>query len=130
MASMEWRVLIGYQGIIAALMVLVCRSLLLEVGKDFSHISFEVGDDSSVFFWHHNWCNVVLLRDRFPSLYALAEDRDARVSDDLEHSSSLVVWSLIFFFRDAFSDDDSVVPLFLLLLVASLGALFGSLLSL
>jgi len=34
------------------------------------------------------------------------EDRD-----DLEHNSSLVVWSLVFV-RDAFSKDDSVAQLF------------------
>ena len=33
---MEWKVLIGFQAIVAALMVLVCGSLLPEVGKDSS----------------------------------------------------------------------------------------------
>lgn len=80
----------------------------------FSHISFELGDGSSIFFWHHNWCNGVLLRDRFPSLYALAEDRNARVSDCLEHNSSSVVWSLVSI-CDAFPDDDNVAQLFSML---------------
>ena len=47
----------------------------------FSHIVFEVVNGSSIFFWHSRWCDGVCLRGRFPSLFVLAADRNARVSD-------------------------------------------------
>ena len=57
-----------------------------------SHITFKVGDRSSIFFGITiSASNGVPLRDHFPSLYALVEDKDARVSDYLEHISSSVV---------------------------------------
>jgi len=37
----------------------------------FSHITSKVGDGSSIYLWHHNWCHGVLLTVRFPSLYGL-----------------------------------------------------------
>lgn len=54
------------------------------------------------------------MRDRFPSLYALANDRDTHVSDYLEHNSSSLVWSHVFV-CDAFLEDDSVAQFFNLL---------------
>ena len=80
----------------------------------FSHISFGVGNGSSIFLWHHNWCNGVLLRDCFPSLDAIMEDMEARVFDYMAHISSSVVWSTVFV-RDAFPDNDSVVQIFSML---------------
>lgn len=38
----------------------------------FSHIVFEVGNGSSIVFWHGRWCDCVCFRDRFPSLYVLS----------------------------------------------------------
>lgn len=43
-------------------------------------IVFEVGGCSSIFFWHSRWRDIVCLRDRFPSLSALAAGRDALLS--------------------------------------------------
>ena len=37
------------------------------------------------------WCDGVPLRDQFPSVIVFAADRDARVSDYLEHNSSSAV---------------------------------------
>lgn len=68
----------------------------------FSRIIFEVGDGST-FFWHSRWCDGVGLTNRYPSLFVLAGDRDARVYDSLDHSPSLVLWSPVFFFHPTFS---------------------------
>lgn len=57
------------------------------------------------------------MRDRFPSLFVLAVDRDARVSDYLEYSP-LVVWSPVFV-RPTFSEDDKVYRPFAMLDTAS-----------
>jgi len=40
---------------------------------------------------HSMWCDGVPLRDHFPSVIVFAADRDARVSDYLEHNSSSAV---------------------------------------
>jgi len=99
-------------------MVLVFGRSLLEVGKDSSFTKLSRWVMAPPFlFWHHKWGGGCLwgggglLRDRFPSLYALTEDRDARVSDFLEHNSSSLIWSPVFV-RDALSEDDSVAQFF------------------
>jgi len=56
--------------------------------------------------------------DRFPSLFALAANGDARVSDYLEQFPSLVVWSSDFV-RPSFWEDDSVIHFFAMLDKAS-----------
>lgn len=66
-----------------------------------------MGDGSSIFFWHSRWCDGVHLRDCFPSLFALAAEKDALVYDYLERNSTWVVWSPIFV-REAFPDHDNV----------------------
>jgi len=40
-----------------------------------------VGGGSSTFFWTDNWVGGVPLRDRFPRLFSLAEDRWATVAE-------------------------------------------------
>ena len=77
-----------------------------------------VGDESSIFFWHSRWCDNVSLRDRFPSLFVLATERDTRVRDYLGHFHSLVVWSPVFF-RPTFLEDDSIHHLLAMLDSAS-----------
>ena len=62
----------------------------------FSHIVFEVGDGSSISFWHIRWCDGVCLRDHFPFLFVLLGEKDVRVFDYLERSPSSVVWSSVF----------------------------------
>lgn len=110
-----WRVLIGFQPSLTVLVVLVFGSSLIEVGKIFPSHNFQGGWWLlHLFFLHHKWGGGFLLRDRFPSLYALANDRDTHVSDYLEHNSSSLVCSHVFV-CDAFLEDDSVAQFFNLL---------------
>lgn len=81
-----------------------------------------MGDGSS--FWHSRWCDGICLRDRFPSLFAVAPNRDACVSDHLEHSPSLVVLASVFV-RAAFPEDDSVSHFFAMLDTAPMRGLLS-----
>ena len=47
----------------------------------FPHFSFEVGDGSTISFWHNQWCGKGPLKELFPSLYVLVVDRNASVAD-------------------------------------------------
>ena len=47
------------------------------------------------------------MRDLFPSLFVLAEDKDATIADYYLRRSGAVVWTPIFI-RDAFVDDTSL----------------------
>ena len=48
------------------------------------------------------------MRDLFPSLFVLAEDKDATIADYCQRGSAVVVWTPIFI-RDAFVDDITLV---------------------
>ena len=75
--NMGWKAFIGFQVRKMVLMVLVFGSLLLEDwDRFFSDIAFVVIDGFSIIFWHHRWCDGVLLRNCFFCLYAVAADRD------------------------------------------------------
>ena len=50
-------------------------------GRFYPHCSFEVGDGSSIFFWHDRWCGEVPLKVLFPRLFVLAVDKNAPVAD-------------------------------------------------
>ena len=42
---------------------------------------FEVGDGARVLLWKHKWCGLVPLCVAFPSLYAIADSKNALVND-------------------------------------------------
>ena len=65
-------------------------------GTFFPHCSFEVEDDSTIFFWHDRWCSEIPLKDLFLSLYILAVDRNASVADYWEQISSNNIWAPLF----------------------------------
>jgi len=73
--------------------------------------SFKVGDGSSIYFWHDRWCDDTPLRDMFPSLFVLADNRDASIADYWDRDSGTIVWVPIFV-RDGFIDDDVLVSFF------------------
>ena len=75
------------------------------------HFSCEVGDGTTISFWHNQWNEEGLLKDLFPSLFALAKDREASVADYRVQGSDSSVWMPIFV-RDSFADDDTVVRFF------------------
>jgi len=80
-------------------------------GKFFPHCSFEVGDGSSIFFWHDRWCGEVPFKDLFPRLYVLVVDKNAPVAEYREQVHGNSVWASVFV-RDGFVDDDSLVSFF------------------
>jgi len=47
----------------------------------FPHFSFEVGDGTTISFWHNQWNEEGLLKDLFSSRFALAQDREASVAN-------------------------------------------------
>ena len=75
-----------------------------------SHLSFEVGSGSTILFWHDRWCEGAPLRDLFPSLFALAENKDATVAEYCDNVSGSCIWSPIFT-RDALVDVASLLSL-------------------
>ena len=42
---------------------------------------FMVGDGEKVRFWKDKWCGTIPLCEAFPSLYALASNKEARVNE-------------------------------------------------
>ena len=52
------------------------------------------------------WNGGGLLKDLFPSLYALAQDREASVADYRVQGSDNSVWMPVFVW-DSFADDDT-----------------------
>ena len=51
------------------------------------------------------------MRDTFPDLFALAENRDAAIADYWDRAAGNVVWVPIFV-RDGFLDDATLVSFF------------------
>ena len=64
----------------------------------------------TILFWHDRWCEGAPLRDLFPSLYTLAENREATVATYCDNVSGSCIWSPIFI-RDALVDDASLISL-------------------
>jgi len=77
----------------------------------FPHFSFEVGEGTTISFWHNQWNREGLLKNLFPSLFALAQDREASVVDYRVQGNGSSVWRPIFV-RDSFADDDTLVRFF------------------
>jgi len=90
-------------------------SLWRYISKDwaglFSHFSFEVGDRTTISFWHNQRNEEGLLKDLFPSLFALAQDREASMADYRVQGTDSSVWKSIFV-RDSFADDGTLVRFF------------------
>jgi len=81
------------------------------LGGLLSSFSFVVGDETSISFWHNQWNEDGILKDLFPSLYVLAQDREASVADYQVLGTGSTVWRPIFV-RDSFDDDDTLVSFF------------------
>ena len=72
---------------------------------------FKVGDGASISFWHNQWSGEGLLKDLFPNLYALAQDREASVADFRMRGNDSSVWVPVFV-RDSFVEDDTFLCFF------------------
>jgi len=107
-ANMVLMVWVGFLLKRGELMGKFCGDSFIKGGEDFfDHFSFQVGDGSSIYFWHDRWYQEGSMRDLFPLLFVLAEDKDATIADYCHRGSSAVVWTPIFI-RDAFVSDISL----------------------
>ena len=57
------------------------KEIRKEGSRMFKNIVFSMGDGRRVRFWKDKWCGNNTLCDSFPSLYALADSKDAWVTD-------------------------------------------------
>lgn len=55
-----------------------------------------VGNGPKVRFWHDRWCGDTPLKVLFPSLFQLARDKAAKVSNYMDDQGGQVSWSLVF----------------------------------
>jgi hypothetical protein len=59
------------------------------------YVSFSIGSGERVSFWHDRWCGEGVMKDLFPTLYHIAQDKQALVSDYLTWHNEEMVWSVI-----------------------------------
>ena len=89
-------------GFLPLLMVLMgrgptaSRGISQNVKKLSSFFSFEVGDGSTIFVCMNRWSDGAPLGEIFPTLFALAMDRDAFVAHHWGRASRASVWVLVF----------------------------------
>ena len=62
----------------------------------FSKVVFSLGNGRRVSFWKDIWCGEEAFCDAFPSMYALASNKEAFVADMWEHSREEGGWSPCF----------------------------------
>lgn len=60
------------------------------------YVRYEVGDGSSVMFWHDVWCGEQLLKVSFPELLTIACSKDAWVADNMQLQNGNIYWNIIF----------------------------------
>ena len=59
------------------------------------YVSFSIGSGERVSFWHDRWCGAGVMQELFPTLYHIAQDRQAMVSDYLSWNNEEMVWVVI-----------------------------------
>jgi hypothetical protein len=65
-------------------------------GAFLNYISFKVGDGLRINFWHDNWGGDSALKCSFPEFFALARNKEALVSEYMDHSSPHTLWNFNF----------------------------------
>jgi hypothetical protein len=60
------------------------------------HVRYEVGDGSSVLFWHDVWCVEQPLKVSFPKLFTIACGKDACMADNMQLQNGNIHWNIIF----------------------------------
>ena len=58
------------------------------------HVSFSIGLGERVSFWHDRWYGAGVMKDLFPTLYHIAQDKQALMSDYLTWHNEEMVWSV------------------------------------
>ena len=63
------------------------------------HLAFMVGDGSRIRFWHDRWVGDISLKILYPWLYTCSSDKEACISDLLDHQEdgSSRCWNVRFF---------------------------------
>ena len=62
----------------------------------FPLLSFKVGDGSRVCFWQDVWCGVSSLKEAFPVLFFISENRDSFVAELISFRHGSLHWELKF----------------------------------
>ena len=60
------------------------------------HCSFLVGDGRKVKFWNDCWCGDMALKEAFPELFAISQDKDASVADLMSFPNDRLHWDFHF----------------------------------
>uniref|UniRef100_A0A2N9GD74 Reverse transcriptase domain-containing protein n=1 Tax=Fagus sylvatica TaxID=28930 RepID=A0A2N9GD74_FAGSY len=58
------------------------------------HVSFSIGSGERVSFWHDRWYGEGVMKDLFPTLYHIAQNKQAVLSDYLNWHNEEMVWSV------------------------------------
>ncbi|XVF49360.1 hypothetical protein PTKIN_Ptkin04bG0005400 [Pterospermum kingtungense] len=61
-----------------------------------SGIGYILGDGKKILFWHHEWIHGVVLKFRFPRLFAMAVNKDATVFKSGIFFDGEWQWNIIF----------------------------------
>uniref|UniRef100_A0A2N9EHM0 Reverse transcriptase domain-containing protein n=1 Tax=Fagus sylvatica TaxID=28930 RepID=A0A2N9EHM0_FAGSY len=78
-------------------------------------ISFEIGDESKVSFWHDVWCGDRPLKEMYPDLFAISCSLDSLVDDQLRRHNDTLHWDLTFIWHIQDWESDSLLALLELL---------------
>ena len=62
----------------------------------FPFLSFKVGNEEKVWFWHDIWCGDRSLRVVYPGLFSIAGNRDASVANLMSYKNGVLHWELTF----------------------------------
>jgi hypothetical protein len=61
-----------------------------------SHCRFDPGEGSRIRFWEDIWCGDQALKDAFPVLYSIANNKGASIADNMELSNGTIQWNIQF----------------------------------
>jgi hypothetical protein len=61
-----------------------------------SHCRFDPGEGSRIRFWEDIWCGDRALKDAFPVLHSIANNKGASIADNMEHSNGTIQWNIQF----------------------------------
>ncbi|RVW97910.1 Transposon TX1 uncharacterized 149 kDa protein [Vitis vinifera] len=74
----------------------VWKEILKEAGWCWDKMGFKVGKGNKISFWTDVWCGDSTLSQRFPHLYILAANRNAKVEDLWDQNAGEGGWNLCF----------------------------------